>query len=174
MPHPTFRCALSTSHAARLALRILAIAGTFSAARAEPPYRDAADNKIRGQMLLNNVVAHHPELFVIGFHARLPGAANSTVFASNLNRVGKKDDDDDVAAAKEAKTICGPRLDNPQKYEVEMPLRDRAGRVIGALSLIFPFHPGQDEVPLFAASTRIRDDLAKLTPDLAFLLEPAP
>jgi hypothetical protein len=141
---------------------------------AEPPYTNAADNKIVGQQLLNEVAARHPELLVIGFHAKLPGAANSTVFASNLNRVGKKDDDDDVAAAREAKTICGPRLDNPNKYEVEMPLRDQAGKVIGALSLIYPFHPGGDEVALFARSTAVRDALARKIPSLAALLVPVP
>ena len=139
-------------------------------ASAEPPYINATDNKIFAQTLLNEVVKENPDLLVVGFHGVLPGAKDSTVIASNLNRVGKKDDDDDVAAAKEAKTICGPRLDSPNKFEVEMPLKDASGKVIGALSLIFPYHPGDDEVPIFARSVALRNALAKRISSFAALI----
>ena len=80
---------------------------------------------------------------------------------------------DDVAAATEAKTICGPRLDNPNKFEVEMPLKDVSGKVIGALSLIFPYHAGDDEVAIFARSVSLRNGLAKKIPNFTALLRPS-
>lgn len=141
-------------------------------AKLDSPYVNAADNKIYAQTLLNEVAAKNPDLFVVGFHGVLPGAKVSTVIASNLNRVGKKDDDDDVAAAKESKIICGPRLDDPTKFEVEMPMKDSSGRVIGALSFIYPFHEGA-EVALFARSVALRDGLAKKIPSFPALLKPS-
>jgi hypothetical protein len=140
--------------------------------RAEPPYVNAADNKIFAQTLLNEVVAANPDLIVVGFHGVAPGAKISTVIASNLNRVGKKDDDDDVAAANEAKTICGPRSNDPKKYEVEMPLRDASGQVVGALSLIFKYEAEGDEAKIITRSFALRNTLAKKIPNRAALFVP--
>jgi hypothetical protein len=156
------------------ALTLAGFALGLALARAEPPYINAADNKIFAQTLLNEVVAANPDLIVVGLHGVAPGAKISTVIASNLNRVGKKDDDDDVAAANEAKTICGPRSNDPQKYEVEMPLKDTAGRVVGALSLIFKYEVDGDEVKIFARSVALRNALAKKIPDRAALFAPTP
>ena len=156
----------------RLALFTLFMTLSRAEAWAEPPYINAADNKICAQTLLNEVARENPDLLVIGFHGVVPGAKISTVIASNLDRVGKQDDDDDVAAAHESKTICGPRRDNPNKFEVEMPLKDASGNVIGALSLIFPYLADGDEVKIFARSVAIRNGLAKKIPSFGALLKP--
>src|SRR5262249_45240978 len=92
----------------------------------------AADNAIYAQTLVNEVMASHPELVVVGMHARAPGKKQETMIASNLDRIGKEDDEDDLAVAHERKTILAPNLKDPGKFEVAVPLQDASGKVIGS------------------------------------------
>ncbi|MDB6092406.1 MAG: hypothetical protein JWN85_5190 [Gammaproteobacteria bacterium] len=133
----------------------------------------AADNAIFAQTLVNDAMAKHPELLVIGMHAPKPGSKGSTMIASNLDRIGKKDDDDDLAVSRERKTILAPNLKEPTKFEVAVPLQDASGKVIGSLSTVFKYAAGDDEVKMHAAAVAIRNDLAKKTPDVAALFKPA-
>ncbi|MFL6605716.1 MAG: hypothetical protein ACJ8R9_30920 [Steroidobacteraceae bacterium] len=141
-------------------------------ASADQTLSKAADNAIYAQKLVDEQMAKHPELLVLGIHALKPGAKNSTMIASNLNRIGKADDDDDLVVAHEHKTILAPNLKEPTKFEVAMPLKDAAGRVIGSLSTVFKYNAGDDEVKLHAAAVAIRDDVAKETPNVDALFKP--
>jgi len=76
-----------------------------AAAAADPAFGKAADNAIYAQQLVNEQMAKHPELLVLGMHAAKPGAKDSHMIAANLDRIGKADDDDDLAVARERKTI---------------------------------------------------------------------
>src|ERR1700730_2931134 len=77
----------------------------------------AADNAIYAQPLANEVMASHPELVVVGLHALKPGNKDETMIASNLDRIGKNDDEDDLAVAHERKTILAPNMKDPTKFE---------------------------------------------------------
>src|SRR5258708_13786154 len=77
----------------------------------------AADNAIYAQTLANEVMANHPELVVIGLHALKPGNKEETMIASNLDRIGKKDDEDDLPVAHDRKTILAPNIKDPTKYD---------------------------------------------------------
>jgi YVTN family beta-propeller protein len=134
----------------------------------------AADNAIYAQRLVNETLASHPELVVIGMHAVKPGAKDSTMIAANLDRIGKADDEDDLAVSRERKTILAPNLKDPTKFEVAVPLRDASGKVIGSLSTVFKYGAGDDEVKMHATAVAIRDDLAKKTPNLAALFKASP
>jgi hypothetical protein len=149
---------------------------TFSrltSAVADAALGKAADNAIYAQTLVNEVLAKHAELVVIGMHAVKPGAKESTMIAANLDRIGKRDDEDDLAVAHERKTILAPNLTDPAKFEVAVPLHDASGKVIGSLSTVFKYNAGDDEVKMHATAVAIRDDLAKKTPNLAALFKPA-
>ena len=149
----------------------LAVAGGVATA-ADAPLGKAADNAIYAQKLVNEQMAKHPELVVIGLHAPKPGAKSSTMIASNLDRIGKADDDDDLAVARERKTILAPNLKDPTKFEVAVPLKDAAGKVIGSLSVVFKYTAGDDEIKMHTAAVAIRDDVAKQTPSVADLFKP--
>jgi hypothetical protein len=158
-----------------LAMAML-VALTFSrltAAGADAALGKAADNAIYAQMLVNECLAKHPELVVIGMHAVKPGSKESTMIAANLDRIGKPDDEDDLAVARERKTILAPNLKDPTRFEVAVPLRDASGKVIGSLSTVFKYGAGDDEVKMHATAVAIRDDLAKKTANLAALFKPA-
>jgi hypothetical protein len=145
-----------------------------SAFGADPVLGKPADNKIFAQKLVNGLMAKYPELVVVGLHATVPGAKDETMIATNLDRVGKVDDDDDIAVATEHKTILAPNMKDPTKFEVQVPLKDTAGNFIGAAAgLVFKYKAGDDEVQLHIKALKIRDELAAKTPDLAALLKPA-
>ena len=153
-----------------LALGISAIAAETAP---DPSWRKPADNKIYAQQLVNELMAKYPELVVVGLHATVPGAKVETMIATNLDRVGKVDDDDDIAVATEHKTILAPNMKDPAKFEVQVPLKDTAGNFIGAAcGLVFKYKAGDDEVQLHIKALAIRDWLAKKTPNLGALLQP--
>jgi hypothetical protein len=165
---------MATPLSIRLALGAILCGGIGLAAAADAPLGKAADNAIYAQTLVNEVMLKHPEVLVIGMHAVKPGAKGSTMIASNLDRIGKQDDEDDLAVAKERKTILAPNLKEPDKFEVAVPLEDATGKVIGSLSAVFKYTPGADEVKMHAAALAIRDGLARKTPNLAALFKAKP
>ncbi len=145
-----------------------------AAAHAEDHWGTAAGNRIYGQQLVNELMARHPELVVVGLHAVPPGAKDEIMFATNLDRVGKKDDDDDLGVANEHKIVMAPNMTDPHKFEVQVPLLDAAGHFIGATGLVFRYQAGDDLVALLAKALAIRGELAAKTPDLAALFAPIP
>jgi hypothetical protein len=142
-------------------------------ADAQQPLGKAANNAIYAQTLVNETLAKHPELVVIGLHAKRPGARKSTMIATNLDRIGKADDADDLAVSRERKTILAPDLKDPTRYEVAVPLQDATGKVIGSLSTVFKYRTGDDELKMYAVAVSIRDAIAQNTPYLAALFKPA-
>jgi iron complex outermembrane receptor protein len=162
---------VSAAVAAMLAVATLAPAAADQASGQAPG--KAADNAIYAQSLVNDEMAKHPELVVIGMHAVKPGVKGSTMIASNLDRIGKADDEDDLAVSREHKTILAPNLKEPTKFEVAVPLKDATGRVIGSLSAVFEYAAGDDEVKMHAAAVAIRDEIAKQTPSVAALFKAA-
>ena len=140
--------------------------------RADPPLGKAVDNHILAQAVVNDVIARHPELVVVGLHAVAPGAAHETMIASNLDRIGKPDDDDDIAVATEHKTILAPNIKEPNKFEVQVPLLDAAGRFIGAAGLVFRYRAGDDQLQLHREALAIRDEMAVRFADAAALFAP--
>ena len=133
----------------------------------------ASQNAILAQTLVNEQMAKHPELLVLGMHAPKPGAKDSHMIASNLDRIGKEDDEDDLAVARERKTILAPNMKEPDKFEVAVPLKDANGKVIGSLSTVFKYAAGDDEVKMHVAALAIRDEVAKKIPSVAALFGPS-
>jgi hypothetical protein len=152
------------------AAALLTCAGAM-AVMADQPLGRAADNAIYAQKLVNEQMTKHPELIVIGVHAAKPGGKASTMIASNLDRIGKADDEDDLAVSRERKTILAPNIKEPTKFEVAVPLKDASGQVIGSLSAVFKYAPGDDEVKMHVAALAIRDELAQKTPSVAALFK---
>jgi hypothetical protein len=102
-----------------------------------------------------------------------PGNKEETMIASNLDRIGKKDDEDDLAVSHERKTILAPNIKDPTKFEVAVPLHDASGKTIGSISAVFKYTAGDDELKMHKAALAIRDDLAKKIPNTAALFKPA-
>ena len=139
----------------------------------DPSWRKAATNKIRAQQIVNETMAAHPELVVIGLHAAAPDDKEERMIATNLDRVGKLDDDDDKAAVIDHKIILAPNPTDPHKFEVQISLQDAAGHTLPAgAGLVFKYQAGDDPVQILTKAVKIRDEMAKKTPDFAALFVP--
>jgi hypothetical protein len=156
---------------------VLFFAAAIIALAADEPdranWKRAADNRIYAQKLVNESLARHPELLVIGLHAIAPGDKEERMIATNLDRVGKLDDDDDKAAAVDHKIVLAPNPNDPHRFEVQIWLKDAAGHRLNAgAGLVFKYQEGDDLVRLLAQAICIRDELARETPSFAALFAP--
>lgn len=156
-------------------LVLLCAAGLRAADTAvDPSWRKPADNPILAQKLVNELMAAHPELVVIGLHATAPGAKDQTMIATNLDRVGKADDDDDKAVSVEHKIILAPNLKDPKKFEVQVWLKDASGKQLtAAAGFVFKYKTGDSEIMMLTKALAFRDELAKKTPTFEALFAPA-
>lgn len=135
-----------------------------------PAWGKAADNHILAQKLVNDLMAAHHELLVVGLHATKPGTNEQTMIATNLDRIGKADDDDDKAVSIEHKFILAPNLKDPNKFEVQVWLKDASGaQLAAAAGFVFKYHKGDSEIAMLTKALAFRDELARKTPSLAAL-----
>jgi iron complex outermembrane receptor protein len=58
-----------------------------------------------------------------------------------------------------------------KRYGVELPLRDSAGKTVGALSVGFRYKSGDDEKAFLAGAEKVRDELQKRIPSVENLVE---
>lgn len=144
--------------------------GATSLAAADTKFGLAADNRIRAQQLVRDIMAANPGLLTAGMHCVPPGGEKQTIIASTLNVIGKPSDPEDILRGS---TTIAPNLKVP-KLGIMLPLRDRTGNDIGSLGLAFKYQPVEDQVKYFAAATAIRDRVAQQIPALASLFDPAP
>ena len=152
----------------RLAVRaVLGAAALLSAASLEAEVIQTT----YAQMLVNGLMRRHPNLLVVAMHVTAPGAADNTIIATNLDRVGKKSDDDDLAVIRTNKPILAPML-GKGRYEVLLPLRSVTDDTIGALGVVFRYSTGQSEAAFLEDATEMRNRLREVIPSVAALLEP--
>ncbi len=148
----------------RLAILLAAVASVAaaSAGRAEVSY---------GQHLVDQTMAHHPELAVLAMHATPPGSTVNVIVASNIGRTGKAADEDDLRVINQGATNKEINAKAGQ-YEVELPFLDASRRPLGALGVVFHYHPGDDVAALDRAAIKLRDDLARRISHPKNLIEP--
>ncbi len=161
--------------AAALALAAPATAGPVVRNWTPPAYR------IYAQVLSDDIMAHHPELWSVTFHGVPPGMDKVyTMFAGSYpDRIGNPDDPDDVDVIVKGITSVDPRWhrhDAFGKFVLQMPLRDRSGENIGLLVLAYRIGPEMhmSERDYFAAGTMLRDQLESRIADYASLFARAP
>jgi hypothetical protein len=137
--------------------------------------------KIRAQALAEEIMAGHPELLSITFHGVPPGLDKVyTMFAgSYLDRIGNADDPDDIDVITKGITIVDPRWHRPndavKKFVMMLPLRDAQGENVGLLVVAYklPSAVAKTDLEFFAASSALRDQLAKRITSYADLFKPA-
>ncbi|MGC8517425.1 MAG: hypothetical protein ACP5P4_02700 [Steroidobacteraceae bacterium] len=122
------------------------------------------------QKLVDEELAKHPNVLIMAIHAATPKNAIPEILGSNIGRIGKKDDSDDARVVNLGQTNLENNKDL-QRFEVELPLKDSAGKRIGALGVVFPFSAGMNENSLHAEAIRIRNDLAHKIPSAAKLVD---
>lgn len=122
------------------------------------------------QDLVDQELSMHHDVLIMAIHAATPKNSTPEILGSNIGRIGKPDDSDDARVVNQGKT----NLENNtglQRYEVELPLNDAAGKRIGALGVVFPLTKGINEKARHEEAIRIRDEMARKIPSPAKLVE---
>lgn len=90
------------------------------------------------QKLVDEALAKHPEVLLLALHA---GAPKYDIVASNFGRIGKLGDEDDLRCIHTGKDNLEQKGTH---YEDQTPLRDKAGKIIGAIGIVFAYKKGDD------------------------------
>ena len=148
-----------------IAMIIVAIAAATLAV-AQAPVQTYA------QYLVEQALAHHPEILGLTMHVTPPATKVNVIVASNVAPLGKPADEDDLRVIHSLEplvevTKAGDRL------AVELPLLDASRRTIGALGLQLAYKPGANKQALEAAAQRVRDEMARRISHVANLGEAA-
>jgi hypothetical protein len=123
------------------------------------------------QMLVDKALDKHPEVILLGIHAQPPGHKNLIV-ASNFGRIGKIGDDDDARCIRTGKSNLEVNKEE-MHYEVELALRDRGGKIIGAVGVVFNYHPGVNIKHMQAIANQIGREMQSQIPSVSALFGPA-
>ena len=166
--HFTFRKpsagATAPEIAAEMARRIyvadnLVEADPFVAGSARAPF---------AQKLVDRMIDTNPDLVTLAMHVTLAGQSTNIIIASNFGRIGKAGDKDDLHVIND-RAVLKEVTDGGRRLAVTLPMYDRAGAVIGALSTSFSMRPGEDPAEAEARAVMVRNALAAATPSLAIL-----
>jgi iron complex outermembrane receptor protein len=129
------------------------------------------------QAILDQIIKDHPEVLVIAMHVTPPGAKDNVIVASRFNvspgkweiqRIDKVADEDDMRVVKTGK----PNLEvntTGDRFEVEAAMLDGAGKIIGAVGIVFPYKKGDDQKALQKKADAILEAIRKRTPTIAAL-----
>ena len=121
------------------------------------------------QALVDDALAKHPEVILMAIHA---GAPKYDIIASNFGRLGKLGDEDDLRCIHTGKNNL--EVDKTGKhFEVELPLKDKAGKTLGALGVVFNYSPGADKAMFEKTAIQIGADMQARIPTSAALFGPA-
>ena len=129
----------------------------------------AESNPIYAKKLVLKVMHDNPDMLDVIFHVTPTGETqNYAVAAYTATEEGGKSGEDDLGVANTGAPLIEIQKDGV-RLGVLIQLREKDGKPIGALGLMYPFHKGQDPEQLFERSRQIRDQLAKQIPDLPSL-----
>ncbi len=143
-----------------------AIAGMrkVDAKEMDPTYTKPAP---MAQKLIDEALAKHPEVILLALHAQPPGHKN-VIVASNFGRIGKIGDEDDMRCINTGK----PNLEVDPKgvhFEAELALKDKAGKTVGALGVVFNYKAGDDKAAYQHVAEQIAAEMQAQLPNRAAL-----
>ena len=116
----------------------------------------------RAQRMVEQALSRHPEVAHVVMHVTPPHRPDSdnVIIASSIGRIGKRADDDDLRIMHSgvAETVIAR---NGDRFNVSLPMLDRAGRTIGVLAVGFSYQSGNDQQALQQMAVRLRDELRR-------------
>lgn len=154
------------SHAQETREQAVSALRTVEPKEMDPGYHKTAPF---AQKLVDEALAKHSEPLIIAVHA---GAPKYDIIASNFGRIGKLGDEDDMRCIHTGK----PNLEVNKEgnhFEDELPLRDKSGKIIGALGVVFRYKVGDDKVSLQKVAEQIQAEMQKQIPNAGRLFGPA-
>lgn len=174
-----------------LAATLLAVAG-FAVAQDAIPRAPSTPNtpknwvgpqgKILAQVLVDELIAGHPEIMSITIHANPPGTAADvyTMIAGSFpDRIGNTSSPGDVITIKKGVSQIEPKWGTPdwqKKVSTVLPLKDASGTYLPAAMVIaFKQSPdsGKKDTDFLVPGLAIRDGLNKRIANFQALFAPA-
>lgn len=131
------------------------------------PFVAGAKRSPLAQKLVDEAIDADPLLVTIGMHVTPVGQPNNIIAASNFGRIGKLGDADDAKVM--SGEIIRDTTNGGKRLAVAVPMKDRAGTTIGALSTSYKLGPDLNPAQAEARALKLRDWLAQRTPSLAVL-----
>lgn len=138
--------------------------------------------KIHAQVLVDELIAGHPEIMSITIHAVPPGNAPdaySMIAGSFPDRIGNMSSPGDVITAKKGVSQVEPKWGTPdyrKKVSVVLPLKDNKGNYLPA-AMVIAFHTKTGslmrDTDFLAPGVVIRDGLVDRTPSIEALFAAA-
>ena len=126
---------------------------------------------IFAQKVVDDMLAKHPDVIIMAMHVAKSEGADHAIVASNIGRIGKPADEDDMRVVNTGK----PNLEvnkTGDHFEVEIPMRDMKGKVIGACGVVFMYKNGDNKQALRRRAEAIGKEMQALTPTREKLFEP--
>ena len=125
------------------------------------------------QVLTDQLLAKHPEVLVVAFHAQIPGEPINRVIAINRVQWGKfqwrPSDEIDTDTAKTQRTVVQV-IPATHRMEVHMPLHTRTGETVATFVCVWNFRNEEEAPDLMRKSQAIRDEIAPQITSVAQLL----
>ncbi len=121
------------------------------------------------QKLVDEALAKHPQVLLLAIHA---GAPKYDIVASNFGRIGKLGDEDDLRCINTGKDNLEVNKQG-NHYEDQVVLRDKSGKIIGAIGIVFSYKPGDGKVALQRIAHDFAKEMQAQIPDAQTLLGPA-
>jgi len=167
----TFRHASGVSSALAIAVemgRRIYVADNLS----EPdPFVAGTPHAPFAQGLVDRMIDANPDLVTLAMHVTPAGRPTNIIIASNFGRIGKEGDKDDMHVIND-RVVLKEVTDSGHRLAVSLPMLDRSGAVIGALSTSFMMAQGKDTAEVEKRAVAVRDALAAEIPSRAVLAAP--
>lgn len=133
------------------------------------PYSQIPTNTY-AQKLVDETMAKHPELQILALHVTPPNSTDNVILASSIGRIGKKADEDDLKVIQTGEPILEVHISG-KRFEVELQLHDRTGKIIGAVSTVFAYKPGNDKMDFQKRAESIRSEIERQIPSVEKLIQ---
>ena len=121
------------------------------------------------QKLVDQALAAHPQVLLLAIHA---GAPKYEIIASNFGRIGKLGDEDDLRCIHTGKDNLEVN-EKGNHYEDQTPLRDKSGKIIGAIGIVFSYKQGDDKMALQKVANEVAKEMQEQIPTAHRLFGPA-
>jgi iron complex outermembrane receptor protein len=107
------------------------------------------------QKLANDAPVKHSDVILMANHA---GPPKYWIIASNFGRLGKLGDEDDLRCIHTGRNNLEVAKTGTH-FEVELPLKDKADRIVGALGIVFNYKPSDDKQTYEKTGEQTRDEM---------------
>lgn len=138
-------------------------------AEVDPTYKQTAPY---AQRLVEDELAAHPSVLLIGLHITPPNQSTNVIVASNFGRIGKLADKDDLRVIRTGVSNFDVEPSG-NTFEAEIPIHERSGQIVGAVSIVFNFKHGDDEAGFTREARKIAREIDARTTSLNKLFGPA-